>query len=190
MTMTGIDGQLVFRTVLCPKNHGGRPRIYPDIRTTWREGKRRYRKSKQEHLKVYHRALTIEWGTPQAFYDALYAEFAFTIDVCAQAENAKCSRYFSPADDGLTQPWTGVCWMNPPYGKTIGEWVAKAHTSAREGAIVVCLLPVRTDTRWWQRYCVLPAEVRFVPGRLTFGGASNPAPFPNAVVIFRPPQDA
>jgi len=80
--------------------------------------------------------------------------------------------------------------MNPPYGKTIGLWVAKAYESARAGATVVCLLPVRTDMRWWQRYCLEPTDVRSVPGRLTFGGASNPAPFPNAVIIFRPQEDA
>lgn len=189
MTTTGTDVQVFYGTPLCPANSGrGRPRLYPDLRTQWRERKRRQRKSKQAHMKVYHRALTIEWGTPQTFFDTLHAEFSFTLDVAAQPGNAKCQRYFSPDDDGLQQPWTDVCWMNPPYGKTIGEWVRKAHTSAQDGATVVCLLPVRTDTRWWQRYCVPPAEVRFVPGRLTFQGANNPAPFPNAVVIFRPPE--
>src|SRR5262245_44614322 len=163
----------------------GRPRKYPDIRATWREIKRRNRKAKQTKLKVYHRSLTVEWGTPQAFFDQLHAEFHFTLDVAAQEGNAKCPRYFTPAEDGLAQPWEGVCWMNPPYGKTIGLWVAKASESAMQGATVVCLLPVRTDTKWWQRYIVPPVEVRFVPGRLTFGGAANPAPFPNAVVIFR-----
>jgi phage N-6-adenine-methyltransferase len=167
----------------------GRPRLYPDNQTRWRENKRASRKAKQVHLKVYHRSLTMEWGTPQWFFDALHAKFGFTLDVCAQPGNAKCASYWTPDDDGLAQPWTGVCWMNPPYGKTIGEWVAKAHRSAGEGATVVCLLPVRTDTRWWQRYCVPPAEVHFVSGRLTYEGASNPAPFPNAVVIFRPAQE-
>jgi phage N-6-adenine-methyltransferase len=166
----------------------GRPRLYPDNRTRWRENKRASRKARQAHLKVYHRALTIEWGTPQAFFDGLHAEFGFTLDVAAQPGNAKCARYFTPEDDGLAQSWTGVCWMNPPYGKQIGEWVAKAHASAQQGATVVCLLPARTDTRWWQRYCVPPAHIDFVRGRLTFEGANNPAPFANAVVIFRPPD--
>jgi phage N-6-adenine-methyltransferase len=165
----------------------GRPRLYPDERTQWRERQRRYRKAKQTQHKVYHRSLTVEWGTPQAFFDCLDGEFGFTLDVAAQAGNAKCARYFTPEVNGLAQPWEGVCWMNPPYGATIGAWVAKASESALQGATVVCLLPVRTDTKWWQRYCVPPVEVRFVPGRLTFGGAANPAPFPNALVIFRPP---
>jgi phage N-6-adenine-methyltransferase len=164
----------------------GRPRLYPDMRTKWRENKRRSRQATQTQLKVYHRSLTIEWGTPQDFFDRLDAEFGFTLDVAAQPGNAKCARYFTPEDDGLSQPWEGVCWMNPPYGRTIGDWVVKAYESAQAGAIVVCLLPVRTDTKWWQSYVVRAAEVRFVAGRITFAGAANPAPFPNAVVIFRP----
>jgi phage N-6-adenine-methyltransferase len=172
----------------------GRPRTYTPERPAtvaerqarWRQRQRQAQQATQANLKVYHRSLTVEWETPKHFFDRLHAEFGFTLDVAAQPGNAKCARYFTPADDGLTQPWEGVCWMNPPYGKTIGQWVAKAAASAQAGVTVVCLVPVRTDTKWWQRYCGPPAEVRFVPGRLTFGGAANPAPFPNAVVIFRP----
>ena len=79
-----------------------------------------------------------------------------------------------------------MCWMNPPYGREIAAWVAKAYRSAKEnGATVVCLLPARVDTRWWHDYCA-KGEVFFVRGRLKFGGSENSAPFPNAVVVFRP----
>jgi phage N-6-adenine-methyltransferase len=161
-------------------------------RMTPAEKQRAYRQREAQQRakrkpKVYHRSQKVEWETPQDFFATWDATFHFTLDVAAQPDNAKCPRYFTPEDDGLMQPWEGVCWMNPPYGKTIGQWVAKAYESAQQGATVVCLLPARTDTKWWQRYCVSPAKVEFVSGRLTFGGASNPAPFPNAVVIFRPP---
>ena len=94
-------------------------------------------------------------------------------------DNAKCPRYFTPAEDGLQQPWTGRCWCNPPYGKTIGLWVRKAWESSLEGATVVMLLPARVDTRWWHDY-VKPyaAVVEFPKGRLRFGNAIHPAPFP------------
>jgi phage N-6-adenine-methyltransferase len=176
---------------------GGRPRLYADGSARVRAWRQRKREAAQQAMraqqtarKVYHRSLTAEWETPRPFFDALHAEFHFTLDVCAKPNNAKCPRYFTPVDDGLVQPWDGVCWMNPPYGRNLRDWMRKAYESAHTGATVVCLLPVRTDTQWWQRYCVPPAEVRFVKGRLTFGGATNPAPFPNAVVIFRPPQEA
>ena len=108
------------------------------------------------------------------------------MDVCALPDNAKCIQFFTPDMDGLAQPWEGVCWMNPPYGREIGKWVEKAYRSAKEaGATVVCLLPARVDTRWWHDFCA-KGEVHFVKGRLKFGGAKDSAPFPNAVVVFRP----
>ncbi len=126
-----------------------------------------------------------DWETPQTLYDALNAEFHFTVDVCAVPETAKCKRFFTPVDDGLKQTWTGVVWMNPPYGRDIGRWVKKAFESAIGGATCVCLLPVRTDTKWWHEF-IMKAEVRFIRGRLQFGNATTSAPFPSAIVVFRP----
>ena len=137
------------------------------------------------NMAVHFSSETDEWPTPQEFFDRLNGEFGFELDVCATPENAKCPRYFTKRENGLLQKWTGVCWMNPPYGREIGQWVQKAYTSALEGATVVCLLPARTDTAWWHDYC-MKGEVRFVRGRLKFGDATENAPFPSAVVVFRP----
>lgn len=126
------------------------------------------------------------WSTPQDFFDKLDAEFHFALDVCALPENAKCERYYTPTDDGLTQRWSGVCWMNPPYGKVIGKWMQKAYESSiTGGATVVCLVPARTDTAWWHDYA-MRGEIRFIRGRLKFGSSKNSAPFPSAIVIFYP----
>ena len=122
------------------------------------------------------------WSTPQDFFDILNAEFGFTCDVCATKENAKCEHYFTQEQDGLKQEWTGVCWCNPPYGRLIGKWVQKA---AESKCTVVMLLPARTDTRWFHDWIYERAEVRFLRGRLKFGGCQNAAPFPSMVVIFR-----
>ena len=135
-------------------------------------------------MAVMFSSATDQWETPQAFFDVLDAEFHFEVDVCALPENAKCEAFFTPNDDGLAQEWRGVCWMNPPYGRQIGRWVKKAYESAKDGATVVCLLPARTDTAWWHDYCA-KGEVRFIRGRLKFGGAKSSAPFPSAVVVFR-----
>lgn len=134
-------------------------------------------------LDVHFSSATDEWATPQDFFDAVASEFAFELDVCALPSSAKCERYFGPEDDGLSQDWTGTCWMNPPYGTEIGTWVRKAWESAEAGATVVCLVPARTDTAWWHDHCG-DAEVRFIKGRLRFGDAEASAPFPNALVIF------
>ena len=130
-----------------------------------------------------------DWETPQFLFDGLNAEFGFELDVCASSSNAKCNTYFDKTANGLAQPWSGVCWMNPPYGRTIEKWVHKAfYESQLRGALVVCLLPARTDTRWWHKYVSRASEVRYLKGRLKFAGAENSAPFPSAVVIFKPPR--
>ena len=130
------------------------------------------------------------WETPQEFFDKLDKEFHFNLDVCALPENAKCAAYYTPEMDGLIQPWYGRCWCNPPYGREIEKWAERAYCSAVEGgAIVVMLLPARTDTRWFHEYIYGKAEIRFVRGRLKFGGSKNSAPFPSMVVVFRPKME-
>lgn len=125
------------------------------------------------------------WETPQSFFDKLNEEFHFNLDVCAIPENTKCDAYYTPEMDGLSQQWYGRCWCNPPYGRDIGKWVEKASMSAKLGALVVMLLPARTDTRWFHEYIFNKAEIRFIRGRLKFGNSKNSAPFPSMVVIFR-----
>jgi site-specific DNA-methyltransferase (adenine-specific) len=135
--------------------------------------------------KVLFSSNKTEWETPGWLFNELDREFNFTLDVCAIAENAKCKRYFSPEDDGLSQSWQGeVCFMNPPYGREVGAWVQKAYEESRKGAKVVCLLPARTDTAWFHDYIYGKAEIRFLRGRLKFSGAKNSAPFPSMIVIF------
>lgn len=127
----------------------------------------------------------MDWETPQFLFDGLDAEFGFELDVCATPETAKCKRFFTPADDALSQDWGGAtCWMNPPYGRAIGDWMKKAYEASKAGATVVCLVPSRTDTNWWHRYAYR-GEVRFLRGRLKFVGAAHGAPFPSAVIVFR-----
>lgn len=127
------------------------------------------------------------WSTPQDFFDELDSEFHFTLDACALPENAKCDQYFTPEQDGLKQKWTGMVYCNPPYGRKIGKWVEKAYLSIENGGanIIVMLLPARTDTKWFHNYIYGKAEIRFIKGRLKFGGCKNSAPFPSMVVIFR-----
>lgn len=129
------------------------------------------------------------WETPQWLFNLLNEQYHFDVDVCAVPENAKCSTYFTPEQNGLSQEWKGVCWMNPPYGRNIGKWVKKAYESAQAGATVVCLLPARTDTAWWHDYVMKGGQITFLRGRLKFGNAKNSAPFPSAIVVFKPQED-
>lgn len=129
-----------------------------------------------------------DWETPQDFYNKLNERHQFTLDPCASDATAKCSKYYTDADDGLSQSWSGeVVFMNPPYGRGIKDWIKKAYEeSQNSGATVVCLIPARTDTRYWHDYCMKAHEVNFVKGRLKFGDSKNAAPFPSAVVVFKP----
>lgn len=126
------------------------------------------------------------WPTPQKFFDEQNKIHSFTLDCCASKDNAKCDKFFTEEDNGLQQTWTGNVWMNPPYGRGIGEWVKKAYESVFvEGSSdkVVCLLPARTDTKWFHNWCV-KGKVEFIKGRLKFGDAKNSAPFPSMLVVF------
>jgi hypothetical protein len=131
---------------------------------------------------------TDDWGTPQALFDELNSEFNFTLDACASAHNFKVNIYFNKEINALAQSWTGTVWMNPPYGRTIGQWMKKAYEESQKGATVVCLVPARTDTAWWHDYAV-KGEIRFLRGRLKFEqpgfAKNNSAPFPSAIVIFK-----
>ena len=126
------------------------------------------------------------WETPQDLFDKLNNEFHFTLDVCATPENAKCDSFYTKEQDGLKQPWEGVVWCNPPYGKQIGSWVRRGFFASLSGNTVVMLLPARTDTRWFHEYIYGKAEIRFIRGRLKFGESKNSAPFPSMVVVFMP----
>lgn len=158
---------------------------------------------------------TVEWETPQALFENLNREFDLGWDVCATHANTKLSAYWTKQEDGLVQDWTGKrCWMNPPYGDPenpckkrcvkkrcprrgyciseyvpgIEDWVEKAATGG--AAIVIALLPARTDTKWFHEYIYNRlwenTKVRFLKGRLKFGEAKNSAPFPSMVVVFEP----
>lgn len=134
-------------------------------------------------MSVHFSSKTDLWYTPQEFFNKYNEKYNFTLDVCATDENAKCKNYFTEEIDGLSQDWEGVCWMNPPYGRTIKQWMKKAYESSLTGATVVCLVPSRTDTNWWHDYA-MKGEIEFIKGRLKFGGSKNSAPFPSAVVVF------
>ena len=128
---------------------------------------------------------TGKWNTPKPLLEKLYTEFDFDLDPCSDSKenpNVKARIHYTEEDDGLSQAWFGVVYMNPPYGREIGKWVYLAATC--NAKTVVCLLPARTDTRWWQDNVPGAPFVVFIRGRLRFGNATNSAPFPSAIVVF------
>ncbi|MCC6178838.1 MAG: hypothetical protein IT305_26320 [Chloroflexi bacterium] len=167
-------------------------------------------------MRVMTASTTMVRATPPHIYDWLDGLMHFTIDVCANEENAKHPKFFSEADNGLAQSWEGeTFWMNPPYGRQIGGWMAKARDSAMlERAMGLALVPARVDTDWWQNFVMCrdqkPGRLRsvaFVPHtgvhwyrwdrlitgvyfhdeRLPFDGMETGAPFPSAMVFYAHP---
>lgn len=137
-------------------------------------------------MSVHFSSKSNEWETPSNFFSELNREFRFTLDPCATIANAKCPKFFTKQSNGLNQDWSNeIVFMNPPYGREIGLWMKKAYKESKCGALVVCLIPSRTDTKWWHEYC-MKGEIRFIRGRLKFNGSQNSAPFPSALIIFRP----
>jgi len=133
---------------------------------------------------VHYSSDRISWDTPPDLFERLDRVFCFTLDPCATPHNALCQVYFTPEQNGLAHDWSGHrVFMNPPYGREISKWVEKAYSESLSGAIVVCLLPARTDTAWWHDF-VMKGQVVFIRGRLRFSGSAKDAPFPSAIVVF------
>ena len=133
---------------------------------------------------IHFKSESNEWETPQDLYNELDKQYGFTLDPCATPSNAKNDNFYTKEDDGLSQSWKGhVVFMNPPYGREIGKWIKKA--SEEKSACVVCLIPARTDTKYWHEFIFPNAhKIMFIKGRLKFGGHKNSAPFPSAIVVF------
>lgn len=138
------------------------------------------------------------WGTPPGLFAAVSLVYGpFDLDVCALPQTAKCPAYYSleNGDDGLSAPWRGACWCNPPYNQ-LRRWIEKGVAELRAGNCrrVVYLITARPDTIAWQDY-IFPyaSHVHFLRGRLKFiesesmRPAEHGAMFPSAVVVFDGP---
>lgn len=126
-----------------------------------------------------------KWETPQWLFDKLNSIFHFDTDVCASECNAKCSAYYTEAENGLLQSWGFVNWMNPPYGRGIDAWLRKAWFESLENKTTIALVPASTSTGWWHDYAERDdVGYVFVKGKLKFGGSKNGAPFHSALLFF------
>ncbi len=128
---------------------------------------------------VFFSSATDKWNTPRSFYQALDAEFGFDFDPCPE----------HPKFNGLEVDWGRVSFCNPPYSE-LGLWLKKGFEEFQKGKTVVFLIPSRTDTKAWHQWAMKATEIRFIRGRLKFGKAKGPAPFPSVIVIFKHPQES
>jgi len=138
-------------------------------------------------------------------FAALAAEFDFEADVAAEERTAKVCPWYGPGspwrEDALTdEPWAergAAVFCNPPYNRSapVNPWVERAYQESRRGVTVAMVLPARTDTAWWQDWVMRADEIRLIRGRLRFVDpetmepAPASAPFPVAIVVWRPHWD-
>ena len=107
------------------------------------------------------------WATPQPLFDAVAAEFGgFDLDAAASEHNTKCELYLTAQDDALSICWAdhlqsngidpagAAVWLNPPYGRGMGDWMAHVRQQSARIRSIVCLVMVRSDTRWWQDHAM------------------------------------
>jgi phage N-6-adenine-methyltransferase len=134
---------------------------------------------------------TNDWRTPRSFFEKLHAEFRFEVDAAASSTNAMLPFYWTVEDDALAQDWAtvgGAVWCNPPYGRVIGKWLAKAVQERDHGVTTVLLTFARTDTAWWHDYAMQANVIVFVRGRLSFerpdGTKGDPAPAPSVLLVY------
>ena len=158
-----------------------------------------------------------EHATPQDYFDKLNAIYNFTLDPTATKENAKCAKFYTKEDSCFKYQWNDErVFMNPPYGEP--EFPCKNNCKKKRcvqrgwhtdeyipgcidfvsyavdqhlayDILLVMLLPVRTDTGWFQDH-IYPywqknqCEILFHRGRLKFGNAKSSAPFPSMTVVY------
>ena len=130
-------------------------------------------------MSVHFTSQRQNWKTPKKFYEELNKEFSFDFDPCYADGNVTWE------NNGLAIEWGQRNFVNPPYAEC-SEWCKKAYLEAQKGKTIVMLIPSRTDTKYWHDYCMKADEIRFIKGRLKFDEHKNSAPFPSALVIFRP----
>lgn len=143
-------------------------------------------------LKSYAACLSSKnetWQTPQWLLGAILqaaGRTEFDLDPCSPRSDGPVPAVhrWTKAEDGLALPWSGLVFVNPPYSTALPKWVAKCLSEAANGAVVVALVPSRTDTRWWHQSIVGQADIVILRGRLKFGDSQNSAPFPSALAVW------
>jgi len=134
------------------------------------------------------------WTTPPEILEKLYDVVGgrFDLDPCSPTTDRRTAPVrarvrYTAEDDGLSLPWRGSVFVNPPYGRELAGWMAKCRQEAKSGqaAPVIALVPARPDTGWWHNEVVGHAAVMMLKGRLKFGGAGGQsAPFPSAIIMW------
>lgn len=125
-----------------------------------------------------------DWETPKNLFDYFNKIYNFTLDPCSTKENAKCKKFYTKNDNGLSKEWSGSVFVNPPYCRKTKLWVEKAFNEKENCDYIVMLLPCRPDVSYFHDFILNKSRIIFLRGRLKFGNSKNTAPFPSMIVIY------
>lgn len=117
----------------------------------------------------------IDWLTPPSIVEALGP---FDLDPCSPTTRPwpTAATHYTIQDDGLRKPWHGRVWLNPPYGRSVGDWLRLLAMHGNGCALVMC----RTDAVWFQTLVFGAAQaVLFMAGRVTFHRTDGSKPSAN-----------
>jgi hypothetical protein len=106
-----------------------------------------------------HEGKTNIWLTPLPL---VYSLGVFDLDPCGYKGHETANEIYYPPNDGLSLPWHGRIWLNPPYGKNIGKWLIKLQNHGNGIGLVFS----RTDTNWFHN--CNPDAIFFIKGRIKF----------------------
>lgn len=109
-----------------------------------------------------HGPASDSWRTPPELFYALRDELAVDLDVAATSESALCSRAFcvDRGEDGLTLPWSGRAFCNPPFS-ALSAWAVRARSQVENGpaTAIVFLCPARPETGWFRYLAAIPPAI-------------------------------
>ena len=130
-----------------------------------------------------------DWQTPPELVNKILEAFGvkkFDLNPACSEKNIPAKRYLTAQEDGLVQPWGGLCFLNPPYDKRyMNDWMRKARTEGeKEGTTVVCLVYTRSDNKWWHGNVCDASAVVLIKGRINFIGGTSSSTCPSCLVIF------
>lgn len=179
----------------------GRPRKYANDRERWKAAQKACRaRRKQQKMKqaALFSSTSQEWYTPPELIEGVLAEIGrmeFDCDPASPRTDGPipARTHYTRKENGLLQPWVGIVWLNPPYGRQLAAWVHKAiaEIRARRAEIIYLLVPSRTDTLWWHDLMAAGATVQYLKGRIRFlrknGERGDASPFPSVLLRLRQP---
>ncbi len=126
-----------------------------------------------------------EWYTPADYIAAARAVMGGIDLDPASTKDANvvvgATKFYTAKDDGLSKPWTGRVWLNPPYASSlIGPFCERLVEAFAGGDVgqACALVNNATETQWFHGLGTVSAAICFPLGRVHFWHSAREAAAP------------